>query len=145
MATMRPRAKGHPGYSETLPRTEQTAPLARRLAVTACATWGLSEEVAEAAALVMAELLSNAVRHAWGPSVRVVVDRPADDRVLVAVIDRAPHRTPELGAPGDGDTTGRGLVLVDALSDRWGYDLLGPHRNPWGKRVWAECHVKDDG
>lgn len=141
MATVRPRPTGHPGYSETHPRTEETAAIARRLAVTACATWGLPDEVAETAALVVSELASNAVRHAWGPSVRVIVDRPADDRVYLAVVDRFPSRTPELGKPGEGDTTGRGLVLVDALSDRWGYTLLGPHLRPWGKRCWAELTV----
>ncbi|WP_411152982.1 ATP-binding protein [Streptomyces sp. A30] len=142
MASARPRAKGHPGYSETHPRTEETAPVARSLARTACATWGLSDEVTEAAALVMAELFSNAARHAWGPSVRLIVDRPADDRVYLAVIDRAPHRTPELGKPSDSDTSGRGLVLVDALSDRWGYDRMGPHLRPWGKRCWAELEAR---
>ncbi|WP_155057531.1 ATP-binding protein [Streptomyces blattellae] len=143
MATVRPRAKGHPGYSETHPRTEETAAIARRLAVTACAAWGLPDETAEAAALVVSELASNAVRHAWGPTVRVIVDRPSDDRVYLAVVDRAPRRTPELGKPGDGDVSGRGLVLVDALSDRWGYDQLGPHRRPWGKRVWSELTTKE--
>ncbi|MDX2802665.1 ATP-binding protein [Streptomyces scabiei] len=137
----RPRAKGHPGYSETHPRTKETAPVARSLTRTACATWGLSDEVTEAAALVMAELLANAVLHASGPAVRLIVDRPADDRVHLAVVDRAPHRTPELGEPGSGDTSGRGLVLVEALSDRWGYDRLGPHLSPWGKRCWAELRT----
>ncbi|MEU9396924.1 ATP-binding protein [Streptomyces sp. NPDC048324] len=130
-----------PGYSETHPRTEGTAPIARSLARTACARWGLSDEVTEAAALVMAELFSNATRHACGPSVRLIVDRPADDRVYLAVVDRAPYRTPELGEPDEGDVSGRGLVLVDALCDRWGYDRLGPHRSPWGKRCWAELRA----
>ncbi|MDX2548980.1 hypothetical protein ACOT81_45450 [Streptomyces sp. WI04-05B] len=34
-------------------------------------------------------------------------------------------------------TDGRGLVLIDSLSDRWGTDL---HR--WGKRVWGELHCE---
>ncbi|MDX2841020.1 ATP-binding protein [Streptomyces ipomoeae] len=141
MTSARPRAKGHPGYSQTYPRTKETAPIARSLARTACTAWGLSDEVTEAAALVMAELLSNAVLHASGPAVRLIVDRPADDRVHLAVVDRAPHRTPELGEPGSGDTSGRGLVLVEALSVRWGYDRLGPHLSPWGKRCWAELRA----
>ena len=36
----------------------------------------------------------------------------------------------------DGDETGRGLVPVDALSYRWGYDEMR-----WGKTVWAELAV----
>ncbi|MBK6015809.1 ATP-binding protein [Streptomyces sp. MBT53] len=140
-AATRPRPTGHQGYSETHPRTEGTAAIARRLARAACATWALPDDVTETAALVVSELASNAVRHAWGPSVRVIVDRPRDDRVYVAVVDRSPHCTPELGTPGEGDVSGRGLVLVDALSDQWGYDLVGPHRRPWGKRCWAELKV----
>lgn len=136
--TIRPRATGYPGYSETHPRTELTAPLARKLVGNACSTWGLTEETTQAAALVMAELVSNAVRHAWGASIRLIVDRPTDDRVYVAVVDRAPHRTPEMRTPGDGAEHGRGLLLVDTLSDRWGYDVLGPAGHPWGKRCWAE-------
>jgi hypothetical protein len=35
------------------------------------------------------------------------------------------------------DLRGRGLALVDALSDQWGTDRL-----QWGKRVWAELGGK---
>lgn len=139
---IRPRVTGHPGYSETHLRTEGTAPLARRLVGTACATWGLADEVTETATLVMAELFSNAVRHACGTSVRVIVDRPSDERVHVAVVDRSPHRLPVLRATDTEELSGRGLILVDALSDRWGYDRLGPAARPWGKRCWAELTVK---
>lgn len=86
----------------------------------------------------MSELVTNAVLHASGPSLRIIVERPADDRVRLAVVDREPNRTPQLRAPGPDDATGRGLLLVDNAADRWGYEVLGPHVRPWGKRVWAE-------
>ncbi|GAA1901502.1 hypothetical protein GCM10009716_09170 [Streptomyces sodiiphilus] len=35
------------------------------------------------------------------------------------------------------DTGGRGLEIVEALSERWGTDLLGR-----GKRVWAESRTE---
>jgi anti-sigma regulatory factor (Ser/Thr protein kinase) len=141
MKASRPRTKGYPGYSEIRPRTEETAPLARGLARTACAAWGLSDEATESAALVMAELFANAVRHACGPSVRVIVNRPSDARVYLAVIDRAPHCLPHLRTPEDEEQSGRGLVIVETLSERWGYDRLGPAPRPWGKRCWAELRV----
>ncbi|WP_259471562.1 ATP-binding protein [Streptomyces shenzhenensis] len=138
MATAtRSRPTGPPGYSKALPRAEETVQTARSLARAAVATWGM-DHLATAAELVMSELVTNAVLHAWGPSLRVFVERPADDRVCLTVVDRAPQRTPKLRTPGPDDATGRGLLLVDDAADRWGYDMLGPRLRPWGKRVWAE-------
>jgi anti-sigma regulatory factor (Ser/Thr protein kinase) len=107
--------------------------------VALCA-WGL-ERAAEVAELLLSELVANAVRHAHGPAVRIVVDRPAADRVYVAVVDRAPLRLPEMRSPGPDAVSGRGLILVDELADSWGCDLMGPGKRPWGKRVWAEMKV----
>ncbi|MCG0068448.1 ATP-binding protein [Streptomyces tricolor] len=140
MTAVRPHSSGHPGYNLTKPREAQTAEDARRLARVALAAWGLEAE-AETAALVLSELVANAVRHAWGPSVRVLVERPAPDRIRLAVVDRAPRRLPELRTPGPDDTSGRGLLLVEEFADRWGYDLLGSGTSPWGKRTWAELKV----
>jgi anti-sigma regulatory factor (Ser/Thr protein kinase) len=91
----------------------------------------------------MSELVTNAVCHARGHSLRVIVDRPVDDRLYLAVVDRASSRVPMLRAPDRDDTEGRGLVLIDVLSDCWGYDLLGPARRPNCKRCWAELAVKE--
>ncbi|MGW6954176.1 ATP-binding protein [Streptomyces sp. PAN_FS17] len=141
MTASRPHAKGYPGYSELHPRTEAAAPLARSLARTACVRWGLPDEATESAALVIAELFANAVRHASGRSVQVIVDRPSDTRVYLAVIDRAPACLPHLRAPEGDEQSGRGLGIVESLSERWGYDRLGPVARPWGKRCWAELKV----
>ncbi|GAA1281833.1 ATP-binding protein [Streptomyces javensis] len=112
--------------------------MARGLVRTACAAWGLGDETAETAALAMSELVSNAVNHARGHSLRVIVERPANDRLYLAIVDMDPSRVPMLRAPGGDDTDGRGLILVDVLADRCGYDLLGPARRPNRKRCWAE-------
>ncbi|MFH8467571.1 ATP-binding protein [Streptomyces sp. NPDC017991] len=141
MTANRARATGYQGYSETHPRTRETASVARGLVRTACATWRLGDETAETAALAMSELVTNAVNHARGHSLRVIVDRPADDQLYLAVVDMDPSRVPMLRAPGGDDTGGRGLILVDVLADRWGYDLLGPARMPNRKRCWAEMKV----
>lgn len=112
----------------------------RKLARVALAAWGLDED-AETAALIMSELVANAARHARGPKIRMTVNRPADNRVYVAVVDREPRRLPELCTPSVAAVQGRGLLLVDAVSDRWGYDFMGTGARPWGKRVWAELQV----
>lgn len=138
--TTTPRTSGYPGYSETMTRTPETAEKARRLARVAMCAWDM-DDVSDSAALLLTELVANAVRHARGDSVRVIVNRPTEDRVYVAVVDREPRRLPELREAGPDDLNGRGLALVEEMADRWGYDLMGSGRRPWGKRVWAEMKV----
>ncbi|MGW4887450.1 ATP-binding protein [Streptomyces murinus] len=129
--TTTPKTTGSPGYSETLPRDPESAASARRLVRTACAAWGL-HGTADDGALVVSELVSNAVRHARRESIRVMVERTAPDRVRVAVSDFS-HALPELRTPKDDEEGGRGLALVAALAADW-----GTHERRWGKVVWAE-------
>lgn len=130
------RSRGHPGYTETLPCAAESAEPARQLVRTALGAWGL-DVLADDGALVVTELVANAARHAQGRSIRVSVSRPGTDAVRVAVADRSTAR-PAPREAGPYDVGGRGLALVDALSDRWGSDPL-----PFGKRVWAVLTCKD--
>ncbi|MEU0331813.1 ATP-binding protein [Streptomyces sp. NPDC006193] len=136
--TTRARRTGHPGYSETLPRQPESAAPARRLVRAACAVWRL-DDLAEDGALIVSELVTNAVRHARRDSIRVVVERLGAARVRVAVVDfsKAP---PVRKVSGLDDEHGRGLALVTELAEDWGSEPL-----PWGKRVWAELHGKEHG
>jgi anti-sigma regulatory factor (Ser/Thr protein kinase) len=92
----------------------------------------------------MSELIVNAVRHTSCPSIRLMVGRPSAVRIRVGVGDRAPSRLPVLRPAGEDEEPGRGLLLIDGIADRWGYDLNGPPRRPWGKAVWAELSVWGD-
>ncbi|MEU6332770.1 ATP-binding protein [Streptomyces sp. NPDC047049] len=143
MSAVQPAANGHPGYNVTRAASPAVVEEARRLARQAMHLWGFGPQ-AETAALLISELATNAITHTPSRHVRVIVDRPTPTRVRLAVVDKTPHRTPEL-CPADVDgeaESGRGLRLVDALADGWGYDLLGSHkRGPWGKRCWAELAV----
>lgn len=129
-ATSRPT--GHPAYSQTLPREPQSAAVARRLVRTALTLWGL-ESLIEDTALVVTELVSNAVDHSRLPSIRVIVSRPSATGVRVGVVDRS-KTIPMMRTDSNGDQLrGRGLVLVDTLTEQWGTELYR-----WGKQVWAE-------
>ncbi|WP_457471266.1 ATP-binding protein [Streptomyces sp. TE4109] len=98
------------------------------------AGWGLSEWE-ESAVLVLSELLTNAGQHARVSPGREIETRfrPLGGGVRIEVHD-ASDVPPEVREPESGACGGRGLVLVGALADRWGYGArCGP-----GKVVWAE-------
>jgi serine/threonine-protein kinase RsbW len=123
---------GHPAYSQSLPREARSAEAARRLVRTALTVWGLDSLAADAT-LVITELVSNAVDHGRLPSIRVIVSRPSANGVRVGVVDRS-RTVPTPRADSDGDRLrGRGLVLVEALTEEWGTELYR-----WGKQVWGE-------
>lgn len=83
------------------------------------------------AVLVVDELVSNAREHAAGGS---TVDLTVDaGSVLVVVSDPHPESVPALGYPPPSQPSGRGLLVVDALSVRWGVVI-----RPTSKSVWAE-------
>ncbi|MFE0202532.1 ATP-binding protein [Streptomyces sp. NPDC058985] len=134
---------GHPAYSQTFPCEPATAEIGRQLVRDALGVWRL-DSLADVAALIMSELIANAVRHTSCHSIRLIIGRPSAIRVRVGVVDRAPLRLPVLGQAGEDDEAGRGLLLIDGIADRWGYDLHGPDKRPWGKEVWAELLIGAD-
>ncbi len=132
---------GHPAYSQIFPCQPSTAEIGRKLVRDALGAWHV-DSLADVAALVMSELIANAVRHTPCHSIRLNVGRPSATRVRVGVVDQAPSHLPVLGQAGENDESGRGLLLIDGIAHRWGYDLHGPEGRPWGKEVWAELLVR---
>ncbi|MER0445749.1 ATP-binding protein [Streptomyces sp. Edi4] len=131
MTAARPTGTGAPGYTETWPCEPESARRARLLVSAALNTWG-ADELVDAGTCIVSELVANAIDHTPCRLVRVTVDRASNGVVRISVADKC-RATPELGRPGDDEEGGRGLLLVDAMCWRWGYD-----RKPWGKVVWAE-------
>ena len=87
-------------------------------------------EAIEIAALLITELVTNAVLHARTPIVVSVESSPGT--VFLAVDDKAAGE-PVARDYGIDAATGRGIKLVRELSTRWGVDRSGV-----GKRVWCE-------
>jgi anti-sigma regulatory factor (Ser/Thr protein kinase) len=87
--------------------------------------------------LVVSELLTNALEHAaprpggWPVRIGLLQSRP-DTAVLCAVADPSPA-PPVPVPPGHLAESGRGLHVVEEISDTWGY-TTAPRR---GKVVWA--------
>ncbi len=103
--------------------------IARRFARAHLQRWQLAE-LADDAALIVSELVTNAVFHTDGrASVRLV--RGA--HVVRLEVWDAGAGVPELLAPDEYQPGGRGLTIVSALADVWGISTL-----PGGKVVWAE-------
>lgn len=96
--------------------------------------WGLSE-IRDPAELVLSELMSNAVRHARSPRGRKIQTRYQlmTGGVRIEVHD-AGDAWPVLREPGLDAEAGRGLALIDALTQtRWGVS----ERGGVGKLTWA--------
>jgi anti-sigma regulatory factor (Ser/Thr protein kinase) len=129
---------GNPTEGEVpLPSRPESAAAARRLAqVVILRQWGLGPRMAEDTVLLVSELVGNAVRHTGA---RVFGLRMRRRRGWIRVEVRDPSRgLPCLMPVQETDVSGRGLFLVDKLSDRWGVDLL-----PRGKTTWFEMRVAD--
>lgn len=91
---------------------------------------GLAVSSAE---LVASELAANAVLHARTPyEIEVAVDEGVEIRVTDASPSMPVLREPDVHALG-----GRGLVLVDQVSQSWGADPV-----PDGKCVWSHLDAE---
>ena len=102
-------------------------------------SWGLGD-LADDAELVVTELLANAVRHAWPNRPDGGTDAAAlalwllrDANGFMCVVTDPSDSAPALRQPGPSGENGRGLHVIHALSDHWGWSALSEH----GKAVWA--------
>jgi hypothetical protein len=125
-----------------------TAPrLARGFINVVLTGWGLAP-LTEVTELLVSELTTNVVQASTGPDgnpryddagklpllwVRLLSDRSV---LMVEVWDNLPEAfgTPVLRHPGPDEESGRGLEMVDALSEDWGWESVPGGE---GKRVWA--------
>ena len=115
-----------------LPARPGSVHLGRRFARQLLDTWDVPATVKDSAELVVSELVTNAARHSED-ALEVSLERLP--RLLrIAVTDTSHRMPPEAAVPVEDDaTSGRGLMLVESVADRWGVDSAG-----LSKRVWAE-------
>ena len=128
----------------TLTPGPQPAKNARRFTRSTLTRWNLNPLIDDAEVIV-AEFVANAMCHAGQDPAKGEERGPAsgDTRiglrlfrrageVMCAVLDPS-DAAPVLKAPSQDAECGRGLQLVDALSDIWGWSPMVGH----GKAVWA--------
>ncbi len=123
-----------------LTRGPQSARNARRLTRNTLRDWGLGS-LAEDAEAIVGEFVANAVTHAAmlaeegrriGPDNLGLRLLRRTGEVICAVLDPC-DVAPVLKVPGNAEESGRGLQMVDALSDVWGWSPVAGR----GKAVWA--------
>jgi hypothetical protein len=112
--------------------------MSRDFTVATLRRWGVAER-SEDIVVVVSELLTNALRHAsphsadaeprWPIRLGLLQCGPC---VLCAVADPS-EKAPVPRDPGCLAESGRGLHVIDALSDKWGYTTA----SDLGKVVWA--------
>ncbi|WP_320776150.1 ATP-binding protein [Streptomyces sp. CRN 30] len=129
-------------YSLYIPNDLRAVTVSRRTLRLILTMHGLIRLV-DVAELLAAELVSNAVRHTKGPAaLRVRWAPPGTLRIGAWDTDpEPPESPPALPAPDDSED-GRGLTLVRACSDLWGWHPLAADGNR-GKYVWCELGSHD--
>ncbi|MER5676100.1 MULTISPECIES: SpoIIE family protein phosphatase [Streptomyces] len=105
---------------------------ARAIVRQALTDWGLAG-LADDAETVTGELLVNVLLHTEGGAVLTLEVLPEPvRRIRLSVQDRS-SVWPRRRTPGETSTSGRGLLLLDAVAERWGIEPRGE-----GKAVWCE-------
>ncbi|MFH9612005.1 ATP-binding protein [Streptomyces sp. NPDC017448] len=129
------RNPGEPVYRADLALSEHSARHLRRVLRLHLTTWELPF-LADAAELALTELIANVVRHVPGRRGRTCIFRlPNREGVRVEVADDSPVLP--LAVKGDPmEEGGRGLVLVNAVTDDWG---IVKQWDQLGKTIWFEC------
>jgi anti-sigma regulatory factor (Ser/Thr protein kinase) len=117
-----------------LPSEPESAALARATVVETLGAWGLEgpgpgrTSTSDVAALLVSEVVTNAVRYSSGPIELLLRRSPS---AIWFEIGDEDSRLPRLRHARSDDEGGRGLALVQALASAW-----GTREVPTGKVVW---------
>ncbi|MFD8547253.1 SpoIIE family protein phosphatase [Streptomyces sp. NPDC059649] len=84
------------------------------------------------------ELIANALTHTESGALVTVELLPGTPRRIRLEVEDRSSQWPRRRSPGETATSGRGLLLVEALADRWGAEPRGN-----GKALWCEFLTPD--
>ncbi|PTH90281.1 protein phosphatase [Streptomyces sp. A244] len=112
---------------------------ARHMIRTAVTAWGARDR-ADEIELVADELITNALMHTEGSAVVTLRAFTGSECRLRVEVEDSSSALPRRREAGDSGVSGRGLLLVELLTDVWGVEARGG-----GKAVWCEFVVPDSG
>jgi serine phosphatase RsbU (regulator of sigma subunit)/anti-sigma regulatory factor (Ser/Thr protein kinase) len=112
---------------------------ARHMIRTAVRAWGAGERCDEIE-LVADELITNVLLHTEGAAIVTLRVLTGHARRFRVEVEDCSSALPRRRDAGESEVSGRGLLLVDRLSDAWGVEARGG-----GKAVWCEFVVLERG
>jgi anti-sigma regulatory factor (Ser/Thr protein kinase) len=115
--------------AQDIPRDERAPAVARRMVDGLAGV--LPETTVDQARLLLSEVVTNAVRHGDGDTVRVMLDAVDGDQLRCEVMDEGTGFVPKARDKPSMVEGGWGLHLVETLSRRWGVREGSTH-------VWFE-------
>ncbi|MFJ6119010.1 histidine kinase-like protein [Streptomyces sp. 3212.3] len=115
--------------TRSLPPDAAAVAAARRWTGRQLARWMLNE-LAYTTALIVSELVTNAIRYSTGPVELRLIN---DDRTLICEVSDTSSAAPRLRKPERSDESGRGLPIVTQLTQHQGTRYTAS-----GKTVWTE-------
>ncbi|MBC3841916.1 SpoIIE family protein phosphatase [Streptacidiphilus sp. 4-A2] len=104
--------------------------------------WGVGE-LADTVELLTSELITNALVHTDKDALLTArlfqesQDVPSGPARLRVEVDDESDLWPKRRTPGEQASSGRGLMLVEALADAWGVDPRGSGKRMWFELAWA--------
>ncbi|WP_405670238.1 SpoIIE family protein phosphatase [Streptomyces sp. NBC_01530] len=108
---------------------------ARHMIGAAVRAWGAKER-ADEIELVADEMITNALMHTEGSAIVTLRVLGGSDRRLRVEVEDSSSALPRRREAGESGVSGRGLLLVELLTDAWGVEARGG-----GKCVWCEFVV----
>lgn len=140
-------SQARPGFSQlALADTPNAVAWARRHTADVLCYWRVPPDVIETARLLVSEMITNAIQHTHSdeevslfsdlsPVRTVTLTLRLDGGRLVLLVQDNDRRPPMVKVVGEDAESGRGVFLIEALSERWGYYY--PTESS-GKVVWSE-------
>ncbi len=123
--------------------TLASGPDARHRVRAEAAAWGLPPETLDDLESITGELVANALEHSDSRTITVACTLTADT-LTISVTDEGDGCAPTVPVPvaqqEPQQENGRGLLITDALADRW-----GTRRSGGGLEVWAEVAAHTAG